>query len=93
MEKKYVSSFIFSITFILCFSVIIFMIMLPQSVNITKVNSYIDIEKEDYTFKKTKDISDEALSYQYTVTGEDIENFKRTNEYKMGNENPFYDEN
>lgn len=90
MEKKYIVSFVTTSTFILAFSVILFMIMLPQSINIKSVDSYIDIDKEDYTFKQTKNISEEGLSHQYNVTSEDIQNFKNTNEYKTGNINPFY---
>lgn len=83
-------SFITTSTFIVAFSIILFMIMLPQSINVKSVDSYIDIDKEDYKFKQTKNISEEGLSYQYNVTSEDIQNFKNTNEYKMGNVNPFY---
>lgn len=83
-------SFITTSTFIVAFSIILFMIMLPQSINVKSVDSYIDIDKEDYKFKQTKNISEEGLSYQYNVTSEDIQNFKNTNEYKMGNINPFY---
>lgn len=90
MEKKYIVSFGVTSTFIITFSVVLFMIMLPQSINLENVDSYIDIEKEDYTFKQTKSILDENLSYQYNITGEDIEDFKITNKYKMGNKNPFY---
>ena len=66
------------------------MIMLPQSINIKNVDSYADIDKEDYKFKQTKNISEEGLSFQYNVTNEDIQNFKNTNEDKIGNINPFY---
>lgn len=89
MNKKYIISFVTTSTFIIAFSVILFMIMLPQSINITSVDSYIDIEKDDFKFVETKNISENSLSYQYNVTNEDIENFKNTNEYKMGNQNPF----
>ena len=75
------------------FSVIVFMLILPQSVSVTQMDSYEDNEKEDYQFVPTKDISEEALSYEYQVTAEDIEEFKIKNQYIAGNENPFYNEN
>lgn len=92
MNKKQVISFVTISLFIIAFSVILFLIMLPQSVNISSVDSYIDIDKQEYKFENTKDISDKSLSYQYNITGEDIENFKVTNRYKMGNLNPFYND-
>lgn len=92
MKKNYIVSFAISSTFIITFSVILFMIMLPQSINTKNIDSYVDIDKEEYEFKQTKNISEDSLSYQYNVTSEDIENFKITNQYKMGNINPFYNE-
>ncbi|MDO4283323.1 MAG: hypothetical protein Q4D02_06750 [Clostridia bacterium] len=92
MNKKYVISFAISSAFIITFSVIIFMIMLPQSIDTKTVDRYMDINKEEYKFVQTKNISEDSLSYQYNVTSEDIENFKVTNQYKMGNVNPFYGE-
>ncbi len=90
MNRKYIISFVTTSTFIIAFSTILFMIMLPQSINITNVDSYVDIDKEDFKFEETKNILDESLTRQYNVTSEDIENFKNANEYKIGNQNPFY---
>lgn len=90
MNRKYIISFVTTSTFIIAFSIILFMVMLPQSINLTSVDSYVDIDKEDFKFKETKNISQDALTHQYNVTSEDIQNFKNANEYKIGNQNPFY---
>lgn len=90
MNRKYIISFVTTSIFIIAFSVILFMIMLPQSVNLTSVDSYVDVDKEDFKFRETKNIVEDALTHQYNVTSEDIQNFKNANEYKMGNQNPFY---
>lgn len=85
--------FVTTAMLVIIFSMTLLFTMLPQGSQMTQIDSYRDIEKEEYTFQKTKDISNEALARQYNITGEDIQKFKEENQYRFGNNiDPFYNE-
>lgn len=67
------------------------MLMLPQQVQVVKgnINKYDSISKSEYTFESTKDITSDSLIKEYTITDEDMNKFKSTNQYKVGNSDPF----
>ena len=67
MDKKYILTF--SISFLVLATVVIIalMILLPQTTTIieSSLQDYDSINKSDYLYTKTKDISKEALIQQY----------------------------
>ena len=75
----------------LAFFVVIFMLMLPKQSSVTKANvsNYEKISKSQYTFESTKDITSEPLKKQYSVTSDDMREYKSNNQYKTGNTDPF----
>ena len=73
------------------------MILLPQTTTIieSSLQDYDSINKSDYLYTKTKDISKEALIQQYTISDTEMTTFKNSNQYNPGNSDPFtpYGEN
>ena len=97
MDKKYILTF--SISFLVLATVVIIalMILLPQTTTIieSSLQDYDSINKSDYLYTKTKDISKEALIQQYTISDTEMTTFKNSNQYAPGNSDPFtpYGEN
>lgn len=91
MKKEYVLTFSISFLVIVTVFIILLMLVLPQQVQVLEgnINKYDTITKSEYTFESTKDISEESLKKQYTITAEDMSTFKSTNQYKAGNSDPF----
>ncbi len=91
MNKSYVITFSISVIVIFSIAIILLMIMLPQAVNIVDAdaNKYEQVSKSDYTFQKTKDVSEESLQRQYNITPDEISTFIQKQQYKPGNSDPF----
>ena len=91
MDKKYILTF--SISFLVLATVVIIalMILLPQTTTIieSSLQDYDSINKSDYLYTKTKDISKEALIQQYTISDTEMTTFKNGNQYDPGNSDPF----
>lgn len=90
-NKKYVM--IFSITFIVCMMVVIvalvFLLPKQQSTLDASLSTYEGVSKSDYSYQATKDIEENSLVRDYTITSDQIQNFKRKNQYVLGNDDPF----
>ena len=67
------------------------MLMLPKQSSVTKANvsNYEKISKSQYTFESTKNITSEPLKKQYSVTSDDMREYKSNNQYTTGNTDPF----
>jgi hypothetical protein len=91
MVKKYVITFSISVLVLFSVSVIMLMLMIPQDQNasVGTVQKYEKVNTADYQFVQTKNISKETLVKEYTIDAADIANFKRYNQYKAGNSDPF----
>lgn len=92
MNKSFVITFSVCVIIFATAAVVMLMLLLPkQLVSLqTSVESYKEIEKSNYTYTKTKDISKEALLKEYKISTADISEFKRTYKYVAGNSDPFY---
>lgn len=90
-NKKYVM--IFSITFIVCMMVVIvalvFLLPKQQLTLDASLSTYEGVSKSDYSYQATKDIEENSLVRDYTITSDQIQNFKRKNQYVLGNDDPF----
>lgn len=91
INKKYLITLGISILTTIVLAIILLMLFLPKQAIIFKgnVGNYESIQKSEYTFEATKDISSEPLKTQYTITSNDMRSFGRTNEYVPGNTDPF----
>ncbi len=91
MKKSYIITFSISVIVMFSVAIIFLMLMLPQNVNIvdSEATKYQQIAKTDYTFNKTKDVSQESLQKEYSITSSQIESFAKKNQYKAGNSDPF----
>ena len=91
MDKKYILTF--SISFLVLATVVIIalMILLPQTTTIieSSLQDYDSINKSDYLYTKTKDISKEALIQQYTISDTEMTTCKNSNQNDPGNSDPF----
>ncbi len=92
MNKSFIVTFSISIIVFATAVVVSLMLLLPkQLVSLkTSVESYKSIEKSNYTYTKTKNISKEALLKEYKITSDDISSFKNSRKYVAGNSDPFY---
>lgn len=92
MNKSFIITFSVCVIIFATAAVVMLMLLLPkQLVSLqTSVESYNAIEKSNYTYTKTKDISKEALLKEYKISTADISEFKRTYKYVAGNSDPFY---
>ena len=88
MNKSFAVTFSISVIILAAASVIMLMLLLPKQL-ITSVENYTGVEKANYTYTKTKDISKEALLKEYKISSNDIINFKNTKGYIPGNSDPF----
>lgn len=91
MVKKYVITFSISVLLLFSTSIILLMIMVPQqqtTVN-ASVEKYERVNTTDYQFVQTKNITKETLVREYTIDETDISSFKKFNQYKAGNSDPF----
>lgn len=91
MNKSFAVTFSISVIILAAASVIMLMLLLPkQLISLeTSVENYTGVEKANYTYTKTKDISKEALLKEYKISSNDIINFKNTKGYIPGNSDPF----
>jgi len=91
INKNYLITFGISALTMIVLAIILLMIFLPRQTVMFKGNigNYESIQKSEYTFEATKDISSEPLKTQYSITSNDMRGFKRTNEYVPGNTDPF----
>lgn len=69
------------------------LILVPQSspIAVDIYDDYNSLDKSDYTYTSSKDISEEAMKETYTITSEDIQEGKSSKIYKQGNTDPFAD--
>ena len=91
MDKRYILSFSISVIVLFTVGVIMLMLMTPQetqSVN-TSVKDYDSINKTDYLYTQTKDISKDSLTKEYTVSPDDVSKFQQYKQYNPGNADPF----
>ena len=67
------------------------LILVPQSdpVTVDIYDDYNTLNKSDYTYTSSKDISEESMKETYTITSEDIQEGKASKIYKQGNTDPF----
>lgn len=91
MKKEYMLTFAISFLSLISVAIIVFMLMLPQQVQVLEgnINKYDSITRSKYTFSSTKDISSEALRKQYSINDEDMNTFRRNSQYIAGNSDPF----
>lgn len=91
MIKKYVITFSISVLVLFSTSVILLMIMIPQEQTAVTgtTGKYEKVNTADYQFEQTKDITKETLMKEYTIDASDISTFKKYNQYKAGNSDPF----
>lgn len=91
MNKSYLITFSISVLVITSIAIIALMLMLPQQVQVLEgnINKYDSIKKSEYSFESTKDITNESLLKQYSITDEDITSFKTKKQYQPGNSDPF----
>lgn len=89
--KYYLITFGISALVMFTITVIVFMLVLPKQSNISNgvIQGYKSIPKSEYTFEATKAISSVPLKKQYSISSEDISNFKYNNQYETGNTDPF----
>ncbi len=91
MNKSFIITFSISVIVFATTVVILLMLLLPKQLVYlkTSVEKYQSIEKSNYTYTKTKDISKEALLKEYKITSNDIVGFKNSYKYVAGNSDPF----
>lgn len=91
MVKKYIVTFSISVLILFSVCIIMLMIMVPQQQTAINgsIQDYEQVNTSDYTFVQTKDISKDALVKEYTIDDADLSSFKRYNQYKAGNSDPF----
>lgn len=91
MAKKYVITFSISVLVLVSVCLIMLMLMVPQKQeSLTgSIPKYEQLNKNDYKYEKTKDISKESLVREYIVSDSDIITFKKYSQYKPGNSDPF----
>ena len=92
MRKSFIITFSISVIVFATAAVVMLMLLLPkQLISIkTSVEKYQSIEKANYTYTKTKDISKEALLKEYKVSYTDMDVYKNEYKYRPGNSDPFY---
>ena len=91
MNKSYIITFGVSALVFATVVIILLMLMVPQQVTVVEgnINKYDTIQKSEYTFENTKDISEESLIKQYGISADELANFKAKNQYRPGNSDPF----
>lgn len=92
MRKSFIITFSVSVIIFATVAVVMLMLLLPkQLISIkTSVEKYQSIEKANYTYTKTKDITKEALLKEYKVSYTDMDVYKNEYKYRPGNSDPFY---
>lgn len=95
MKKNYILTFSISILILFSVAIVTLMLMLPQKAQIVEgsASKYEGIKKTDFAFEQTKDISKDPLVKTYTINETDIANFRKLNQYKPGNSDPFAEPN
>lgn len=75
----------------LTIAIIVFLLMLPKQSSAVKgtIKPYEQIQKTQYTFEATRDITSEPLKKQYSISSDDMSGFRYKNQYVPGNTDPF----
>ena len=75
----------------LTIAIIVFLLMLPKQSSAVKgtIKPYEQIQKTQYTFEATRDITSEPLKKQYSISSDDMSGFRYNNQYVPGNTDPF----
>lgn len=91
MKKVYIITFCISVLSIFSVSIILLMLMLPQQTQVSEVSvkEYEGIKLEEFKFEKTKDLQETNLVKDYSITMDDINNYKNNDLYDSGNSDPF----
>ena len=91
MNKNHFMVLGVSVLVMLTIAIIVFMLMLPKQSSAIKgtIKPYEQIQKTEYTFEATRDITSEPLKKQYAVSSEDMNGFKNASKYITGNTDPF----
>lgn len=94
MNKTYMITFAVSVLVVFCIGIIAIVLLVPQTQSILEGTAvtYDEITKTEYTYAQTKDIPENTLYKDYTVTSDAMSTFKYTNQYKPGNSDPFYNQ-
>ncbi|MEG1141165.1 MAG: hypothetical protein RSE41_01700 [Clostridia bacterium] len=89
--KNYIITFSITTLVLATISAILLMIFIPQEKEILTSGSikYDQVNKADFKFEKTKDINKDSLVKEYTVTSDELTNFRKQNQYIAGNYDPF----
>lgn len=79
----------------LTIAIIVFLLMLPKQSSAVKgtIKPYEQIQKTQYTFEATRDITSEPLKKQYSISSDDMSGFRYKNQYVPGNTDPFAEKN
>ncbi|MEG1363815.1 MAG: hypothetical protein RSC92_05250, partial [Clostridia bacterium] len=88
--KNYIITFSITTLVLATISAILLMIFIPQEKEILTSGSikYDQVNKADFKFEKTKDINKDSLVKEYTVTSDELTNFRKQNQYIAGNYDP-----
>lgn len=91
MNKTFLVTFSVSVLVLFSVVVISLMLLVPQQVSVVEanINKYEGITKSNYTYEKTKDINEDAIIKEYTITAEDLKSFKQKHQYETNKSDPF----
>lgn len=88
MNKNYIITFSISVIVLFTVGILMLMLMTPQKITVidTSQEAYKSVDKTEYAYKQTKEISKESLVREYKVSDLSASNFPS---YKPGNSDPF----
>lgn len=91
MKKVYIITFCISVLSIFSVSIILLMLMLPQQTQVSEVSvkEYEGIKLEEFKFENSKELNETNLIKDYSITMDDINNYKKNDLYNSGNSDPF----
>ena len=91
MNKNHFMVLGISVLAMITIAIIVFLLMLPKQSSAVKgtIKPYEQIQKTQYTFEATRDITSEPLKKQYSVSSDDMSSFRYKNQYVPGNTDPF----
>ncbi len=89
--KNFIIATLVSAIIFIPVTVILLMIMIPQTKmdEVQTSEKYVPIEQENYKFDNTKNITSDTLTKEYSVTNGQLDNYENKNLYVPGNANPF----
>lgn len=72
-------------------TVVLLLFLLPQPSILIEAGGveYNAIKKTDYVYKQTKELTREALVKEYSISTDEMDKFKKNNQYVSGNSDPF----